>query len=104
MFDEARADLEAACQVKPIFRAWRDELFAETDLGETDLETTISDLCPANPMTRFASWRSTPPNIGPRMHRRTSRGRLGAALILSAVLYPRCLRRSAIAASVRTVN
>jgi hypothetical protein len=30
--------------VKPIFRAWRDELFAETDLGETDLETTISDL------------------------------------------------------------
>jgi hypothetical protein len=44
MFDEARADFEAACQVKPIFRAWRDELFAETDLGETDLETTISDL------------------------------------------------------------
>jgi hypothetical protein len=42
--------------------------------------------------------------LGPRMHRRMSRGRLCAALILPAVPCPRRLPRSSTATSVRTVN
>jgi hypothetical protein len=47
--------------------------FAETDVSEADLETVVGDLM----------WpsRSTPPNIGLRMPRRMSRGKLCAVSI-----------------------
>ena len=55
--------------------------FAETDVGEADLETTITDLMSGQYSDPVRVSRSTPPNIGLRMPRRMSRGRLCVALI-----------------------
>jgi hypothetical protein len=49
--------------------------FAETDVGEADLETVIGDLM------------SGPPNIGLRMPRRMSRGKLCAVSISPGMSY-----------------
>jgi hypothetical protein len=62
--------------------------FAETDVAEADLETTITDLMSGQYATPFAWSHSTPPNIGLRMPRRMSRGRYCAALILPVMPCP----------------
>jgi hypothetical protein len=77
--------------------------FAETDFGEADLETTISDMMSGqygDPVRVVAF------NIAEHWaeHASMSRGRLCAALILPAVPCPRRLRRSLTATPVRTVN
>jgi len=75
--------------------------FAETDLGEADLETAISDLMSGqyDDPVRFVAF-----NTSERWSEDASRWRLCAALILPAVPCPRRLCRSSTATSVRTVN
>ena len=48
-----------------------------------DLETVVSDLCPANSTIRFASSPSTPPSDGRKMHDKISPARSCVASILA---------------------
>jgi len=79
--------------------------FAETDLGEADLETTINDLMSGqhgDPVGVVAF--NTPPNIGPRTPPRMSREKFCAALILPVMPCPGRWWHSSTAILVRTVN
>jgi hypothetical protein len=78
--------------------------FAETDLGETDLETTIDDLMSGqySDPVRVVAFNTT--EHGPRMHRRTSRGRLCAALISPGMKCRHRYRHSLKATSARSVS
>jgi len=66
--------------------------FAETDIGEADLETVISDLMSGSTATRFASSRLTPLNVGLRMPRRMLRGKLCAVSISPGMSLPSSTR------------
>src|SRR5216683_3204163 len=78
--------------------------FAETDVGEADLETVISDLMSGSTATRFASSRLTPLNVGLRMPRRMLRGKLCAVSISPGMSCRHQHGHSLTAISVRTVN
>jgi hypothetical protein len=78
--------------------------FAETDVGESDLETTINDLMSSqyNDPVRVVAFNT--PNIGPRMHRKTSRAKLCPASISRDMRCRHRSKRSSTATSVLTVN
>ena len=78
--------------------------FAETDVGEADLETTIGDLMSGQYGDRFASSRLTPANIGPRMPRRMSLGKFCAASISLGMSCRHRYRHSLKATSARIVS
>jgi hypothetical protein len=78
--------------------------FPETDVDKADLETVISDLMSGQYSGPVRVIGFNTPNIGLRMPRRMSRGKLCAVSISPARSCPHRSRRSSTSTSVRTGN
>jgi len=78
--------------------------FPETDVDKADLESLIGDLMSGKYSDSVQVVASTPPNIGLRMPRRMSRGKLCAVSISPAISCRHRYRHSSTATSVPTGN